>query len=203
MFNLSALLSYVLVSTFTPGPNNIMSMTNGTNFGYKKTFKFVLGATTGMALIMLLCGYLNLFLFKLLPNIKLSMEVFSSAYIIYLAIKILKSNSNPNAINDYSINTFKSGMLMQFMNPKTILYGITVTSIFVIPYYKSSIILCLFAIFLSLVGFISMSCWTLFGALFQKILSHHRKLFNIVMASLLVYCALSVPDFKLLIHLFI
>jgi threonine/homoserine/homoserine lactone efflux protein len=36
MFNLSALLSYVLVSTFTPGPNNIMSMTNGTNFGYKK-----------------------------------------------------------------------------------------------------------------------------------------------------------------------
>ncbi|WP_028402083.1 LysE family transporter [Ectobacillus panaciterrae] len=201
MINFAALLSYVFVSTFTPGPNNIMSMTNGINFGYKKSFKFVLGATFGMAVIILLCGYLNLFLFKLLPNIRLFMELFGSVYIIYLAVKILKSSSNPNDTNDASMSTFKAGMLMQFMNPKTILYGITATSIFIIPYYKLNIVLFIFAIFLAFIGFLSMSCWTLFGALFQKFLSRYRKPFNVIMALLLIYCGLSVPELKHLIHL--
>jgi cysteine/O-acetylserine efflux protein len=192
MFNLTAFLSYVFVTTFTPGPNNIMAMTNGNRFGFKKAFKFVLGVGAGFAIIMLLCSYLNLLLFNLMPSISILMNVLGSAYMIYLAIKILKGNSNAKDSSSDNMNTFLTGMTMQFINPKVILYGITVTSGFIIPYYKSNIALFLFSIFLAFVGFLATSCWALFGALFQKFLSQYRKPFNILMASLLAYSAISI-----------
>jgi threonine/homoserine/homoserine lactone efflux protein len=199
MFNITAFLSYVFVTTFTPGPNNIMSMTNGNNFGYKKTLKFILGVTTGFAVIMILCNYLNLLLVGFVPKIKIYMDILGVAYMLYLAVKILKSSSNTHNDQNKSLNTFTAGITMQFVNPKVILYGITVTSSFILPYYNDIGILLLFSIFFALIAFLSTSCWALFGSLFQKFLSKYNKLFNIVMALLLVYSALSVPEVK---HLF-
>lgn len=192
MLNLTAFLSYVFVTTFTPGPNNIMAMTNGNQFGFKKAFNFILGVTTGFAIIMLLCNYLNLLLFNLIPKVGVLMKLLGSIYIIYLAIKILKSNSNENGSPGDNMSTFLTGIAMQFINPKVILYGITVTSSFIIPYYKSNITLFMFSIFLAFVGFLSTCCWALFGAVFQKFLSKYRKAFNIVMALLLIYSAISI-----------
>ncbi|HWJ02835.1 MAG TPA: lysine transporter LysE, partial [Verrucomicrobiae bacterium] len=37
MPNFAAFLSYVLVTSFTPGPNNIMSMSNASRYGFKKS----------------------------------------------------------------------------------------------------------------------------------------------------------------------
>ncbi|OGO78586.1 MAG: lysine transporter LysE [Clostridiales bacterium GWB2_37_7] len=196
MFSLSAFISYVFVTTFTPGPNNVMAMTNGNNFGYKKAFHFILGVTAGFAVIMLLSSYLNLLLVNFIPRIKLFMDMLGVAYMLYLAIKILKSSSHPDNNQNESLNTFMAGMTMQFVNPKVILYGITVTSSFILPYYNSTASLFLFALFLAFVGFLATSCWALFGALFQKLLSKYKKPFNIFMALLLIYSALSVPELK-------
>jgi len=200
MFNLTAFLSYVFVTTFTPGPNNIMSMTNGNFFGFKKTFKFVLGVTTGFAVIMLLCNYLNLLLFNIMPKVGVVMNILGSIYIVYLAIKILKSTSNANGSPNDNMNTFLAGMTLQFINPKVILYGITVTSSFIIPYYKSNIALILFSMFLAFIGFLSTCCWALFGAVFQKFLSQYRKAFNMAMALLLIYSAISISGISRLFN---
>ncbi|TYP47677.1 LysE family transporter [Thermosediminibacter litoriperuensis] len=194
MPNLTAFLSYVFVTTFTPGPNNIMAMTNGNQFGFKKALNFILGVTTGFAIIMLLCNYLNLLLFNLMPKVGVLMKLLGSIYIIYLAVKILKSTSDENGSPSDNMSTFLTGITMQFVNPKVILYGITVTSNFIIPYYKSNITLFLFSIFLAFVGFLSTCCWALFGAVFQKFLSEYRKAFNILMALLLIYSAISILD---------
>ncbi|KGK90298.1 MULTISPECIES: LysE family transporter [unclassified Clostridium] len=192
MFSLSAFLSYVFVSNFTPGPNNIMAMSNGSNFGYKKTFKFVLGVTTGFGIIILLSSYLNLILLNFIPKIKLFVDFVGFVYMAYLAVKILKSKPQSDDTISNNTNTFLIGMAMQFINPKVIIYGITVTSSFIIPYYKTNLSLFLFSIFLALIGFIANSCWTLFGALFQKFLMQYTKLFNTFMALLLIYSAISI-----------
>lgn len=196
MFSPSAFLAYVFVTTFTPGPNNVMAMTNGNNFGYKKAFKFILGVTAGFAVIMLFSSYLNLLLVNFIPKIKLFMDILGVAYMLYLAMKILKSSSHENNSQNEHLNTFIAGMTMQFVNPKVILYGITVTSSFILPYYHSIPSLFLFSIFLAFIGFLSTSCWAMFGALFQKLLSKYKKPFNIIMALLLIYSALSVPEIK-------
>ncbi|KAB3538534.1 lysine transporter LysE [Alkaliphilus pronyensis] len=209
MFNLGAFLSYVFVVTFTPGPNNIMSMANASKYGYKKTLKFILGVSTGFFVIMLLCSYFNLLLFNLMPKVKTFMGIIGAGYMIYLAVKIMQSKEKVVTPSDTyetsdegkeqtsskgkdELNLFFTGMIMQFVNPKVILYGITVISNFITPFYKSNTLLILFSFFLASVGFWSTSCWSLFGSLFNKFLSKYEKQFNIVMGLLLIYSALSI-----------
>ena len=191
MSNLIPFLSYVFVVTFTPGPNNIMSMANANKFGYRKTLKFILGIFLGFTIIMLLSSYFSLLLYNVLPKIKFAMSIIGAAYMVYLAYKIITSSDQADDGKEH-LNSFFTGMLMQFVNPKVILYGITVVSNFIIPYYKSSITLFFFSILLASVAFMSISCWALFGVIFEKYLSKYRKPFNLVMGLLLIYSAISI-----------
>ncbi len=213
MLNLSAFLSYIFVVTFTPGPNNIMSMANAIKYGYKKTLNFTLGVFTGFFIIMILCNYFNLILFNIMPKVKIFMGILGSAYMMYLAFKIMNSKeekeeideednreisdgdiskSNNTKLDENKSNLFITGVTMQFVNPKAILYGITVASNFIIPFYKSSLSLILSSIFLSFLSLISTSCWALFGSFFNKFLSKYERQFNIVMGVLLIYSAISI-----------
>ena len=80
---------------------------------------------------------------------------------------------------------------MQFLNIKVILYGITVYSLFIVHSYHSPLLIGLFAVLLSLVGFVSVTCWGLGGNLFRLPLRKHYRLFNYLMAALLLYTAIS------------
>lgn len=175
-------------------------MANGNKFGYRKTLKFMMGILTGFFIILLLSTYFNLVLFNIMPKIRFFMGILGAVYMTYLAIMIIKSKNQEGKNQNGRLNSFLTGMLMQFLNPKCILYGITVTSNFIIPYYKSNTALIFFSFFLSLVGFASISCWALFGSLFQKFLSKYRKPFNIVMGLLLMYGAVSISGILELFH---
>lgn len=88
--------------------------------------------------------------------------------------------------------TFLAGLTIQFVNPRVILYGITVIGTFIIPYYKSSFSLLLFSLFLAFAGFSSTLCWAIFGLLLQDFLTKYNRQFSLVMSLLLVYCAVSI-----------
>lgn len=197
MINLIPFLSYVFVTTFTPGPNNIMSMTNANRDGFKKTINFNFGVFAGFMVIMLACSYFNLLLFNLIPRVKIIMAVIGSIYMIYLAYKIYTSKNAEEENDNTHMNSFLTGFMLQFVNPKVILYGITAISSFIIPYYNTHAALILFSLFLAFVGFVSTTCWALFGALFQKFLSKYRKAFNTIMSLLLLYCAVAIFEMVL------
>ena len=192
MINLILFLSYVFVTTFTPGPNNILSMVNAKKYGFKNSFRFNLGILTGFIILMIACSYFNLFLVGLIPKIQRFIGIFGGVYMMYLAYKISFGTKTGTKIGNKSTNTYLSGLTMQFVNPKVILYGITVIATFIIPYYKSNFALILFSLFLSIIGFIATLCWALFGALFQNFLIKYDKQVNIIMGLLLVYCAISI-----------
>jgi cysteine/O-acetylserine efflux protein len=192
MLNWFAFTSYVFVTTFTPGPNNIMSMTNAIRFGLRKTMKFNLGVFAGFVVIMLLCSYLSLALSGLLPRFRLVMSVVGAGYMLYLAAKLVWSADGAGADRSESQNSFWAGLGLQFLNPKVIMYGITVVANFVLPYGHSPALLLLVAVLLAFVGFISTTCWSLFGTLFQRLLASYRRPFNVAMGVLLLYCAVSV-----------
>ena len=88
MINLIPFLSYVFVTTFTPGPNNILSMVNAKQYGFKNSFRFNLGILTGFIILMIACSYFNLFLFNLMPKIEHFVGIFGAIYMLYLAYKI-------------------------------------------------------------------------------------------------------------------
>lgn len=78
---------------------------------------------------------------------------------------------------------------MQFVNVKVILYGITALSTFVLPFHRSAGALALAVAVLVITGFVSNCIWALFGSVFQRLFTQHRKVVNAVMALALVYCA--------------
>ncbi|WP_326910234.1 LysE family transporter [Sedimentibacter sp. MB31-C6] len=193
MPNVPAFLSYVIVTTFTPGPNNIMSMSNSSRYGFKKSIFFNIGVFFGFFIIINLCNIFSMTLINLIPTIKPIMTFIGATYILWLAWKTFKSkpiNDNNGTIKNHT-NTFIYGLLLQFANPKVILYAITTVSTFIVPYYSSIFILLLFALFLSTMSFISTCCWALFGSIFQSFLAENVKIINIIMSLLLVYCAIS------------
>lgn len=202
MFNTAAFLSYVFIVTFTPGPNNITSMASANKYGYKRTLEFIFGVTSGFFVLMLLCSYFNLMLFNIIPRIKTFMSFIGAAYMLYLAFKIMSSKNDMKTSGENSPsaddtaqkkeNLFLRGFLLQFVNPKAILYGITVVANFIMPFYQSAVALFLFSLFFGVVVFASNTSWALFGSLFNRFLSNYSRQFNIVMGILLIYSAASI-----------
>jgi threonine/homoserine/homoserine lactone efflux protein len=191
MPNVSAFISYVLITTFTPGPNNIMSMSNASRYGFRKSMRFNIGIFFGFLIIIGLSSLFSVTLYKVLPTIKPVMTVIGAAYILWLAWKTYKSDPSSQLEGGGQPVTLRSGLLLQFVNPKVILYSITTISTFVAPYYKTWPAIAGFAVLLAGVGFVSTCSWSLFGAVFQKVLIRRKTLINTVMALLLVYCAVS------------
>nr|WP_249315577.1 LysE family transporter [Bacillus sp. FJAT-49711] len=184
---------FVFVSSFTPGPNNFMAMSFANNYGFKKTIKFCIGVAFGFFVLALLCSVFNLLLAKLLPIIKTPLTILGVGYILYLAYKTLTNKDIKNERNDRSDkNLFIIGAFVQFINPKGILYGITVVSNFILPYYTTYFSFFIFSLLLGIVGLLSSLSWSLFGSIFQNLLAKYRPFFNIIMALLLVYSAVSI-----------
>ena len=190
MPNPLAFLAYILVTAYTPGPNNILSMSNGSMYGFKKSFPFNVGVLCGFFFVMTLCTLFSAALYAVIPKIKMAMLILGAAYMLYLAWKIFKSSMHGQEEGKNKC-TFLSGMLLQFVNPKIMVYGITSVSVYILPYYKDIAHLILFGLLLSMVGFSATLCWSAFGTAFSRLLKSHARVLNPVMAVLLVYCAVS------------
>jgi threonine/homoserine/homoserine lactone efflux protein len=181
----------VFVSSFTPGPNNFMVMMIANKHGMKKTIPFCLGVSAGFFIIAWISSYFHLLLKNVMPKIEITMTLFGAIYMLYLAFKIVMSREGDTKSVQNKQLGFLAGMLLQFINPKGILYGLTVMGTFILPYYSTHFSLLLFSVFLGFVSFLSSLSWSAFGSLFQKYLSAYRTPFNIVMALLLVYSAIA------------
>jgi len=189
--NIIAFMSYVFITSFTPGPNNIMAMTNATHHGFKKSIAFNTGVAVGFFTILILSNLFAMTLYNYLPTFKGIVTWIGAGYILWLAYKTLKSKPVASKGELSQPTGFTSGILLQFVNPKAILYSITTVSTFIIPYYEGNLVLILFSICLAFVSFLSTSSWALFGSLFQRFMANYYKPINVVMALLLAYCAIS------------
>lgn len=188
--NLLAFGMYVVMTTFTPGPNNLMAMSNGLHTGFRRTIKFLIGVFAGFIVVMSICAFANFAFMKFVPTLHGWLSLFGAGYMIYLAIHIMRSKSHAEEEN-IGLNTFKAGLSMQLINPKLILYGLTVFSNFIIPIYQSIPVLMLFVLFLAIVGLIATSSWAYFGVVFRTFFAKYERFINIAMGLLLIYTAVA------------
>ncbi|MCK5153807.1 MAG: LysE family transporter [Spirochaetales bacterium] len=190
MFNLIPTLTFVFVTTFTPGPNNTMSLISGKNNGYKKSIKFMLGIFSGFFILMILCGLFNRILFTVFPFIKPYISIAGSLYMLYLAIIILKSDFGSKS---YSIVfSYKKGLLLQFMNVKVIMYGLVLYGTFIFPYFDGILVLIFSAFLLALTSFTSISLWSFSGSRFSSIINRYPRFFSILTAGLMAFSSISI-----------
>ena len=190
MFSWLNFLSYAVVTAVTPGPNNIMSMSNAGRLGFRRSFPFNLGIWIGFSIVMLVCTFFCNTLSAVIPKIKIPMLILGALYMLWLAWKTFKSSS---VIEEtHSQGDLLSGLILQFVNPKIYIYCIVSMEAYILPYYQGQWgALIFFALLLAFIGFAFTLCWSLFGSVFKLLFSKYAKITNTIMALLLVYCAVS------------
>lgn len=190
MFSWVSFLSYAVVTAVTPGPNNIMSMSNASRLGFRKSFPFNHGIWIGFSLVMLVCTFFCNTLSAVIPKIKTPMLILGALYMLWLAWKTFKSSSVIE--ESHSRSGLLSGLVLQFINPKIYIYCIVSMEAYILPFYQGQWrALVFFALLLAFIGFVFTLCWSLFGSVFRLLFSKYAKITNTIMALLLVYCALS------------
>jgi threonine/homoserine/homoserine lactone efflux protein len=183
---LTAFSLFALVSSITPGPNNLMLMASGANFGIRRTIPHMLGIGIGFVIMVLLVGIGLAGVFDAHPLSYEVLRVASIVYLIYLAWKIATS-APPEAGNSVGKPfTFLQAALFQWVNPKAWAMGLTAVTVYA-PNQSLNAILWIALVF-GVINLPSISCWALLGRQIQPLLVNGRRLqaFNFVMAGLLL-----------------
>lgn len=190
--SLLPLLSYVLISSFTPGPANVSSASMAVLHGYKNTLKFRAGLAAGVFLLMFLSGLLSTTLLAIFPSLEPILRYAGALYILYLAFGILKASYTFTEKEVQPLG-FVHGFTLQIVNPKLIVYAFTLFSAFLAPMTKNIMFLLLTAVLLAATAYCATSIWALFGTAIKIYLRNPRiNLFiNIVLSLSLVYTAIS------------
>jgi threonine/homoserine/homoserine lactone efflux protein len=173
---------------YTPGPINIMSMNNVKNIGLRNSILFNFGNYAGHFIVMLVCLASSKFLYTVLPQIQFPMKILGAVYLAYLIVKTLVPSEKHETKKDNNHRSFIIGALLQLVNIKVILFGLTVMSSYLLPYFKIVPILALFALLMSSIQLTGNICWTLFGSLMNKLFNKYGTVLNIIMAIMLLYC---------------
>ena len=186
---LLSLSLFMLGTSCSPGPNNIVASYSGFNFGVIKTFPHMLGVIFGFTSVVCVLNFGLINIFKLYPLIQEILKIFGSIFLVYLAYKIafsknIKENKKENPVK------FLETFFFQFLNPK----GVIVAIIIVSTYVESGSNFVNYSFWVILVSFIcaliSITFWTFVGKFFRRFATNEKfiKVFNYVMSSLLLAC---------------
>lgn len=186
-----AALTFILISTFTPGPNNISSAAVAALHGYRKTLKYLLGITVGFFLVMFLCVWVAVSFLNFLPQFEPILRYIGAAYTLYLAFGILKASYTFQDENIKPLG-FVSGFLLQLLNLKLVVYALTLFSTFLSSLADKLLFQLIAVVILTLISFCAISTWALFGTVIRKYLykPRARLALNIILSLFLVYTAL-------------
>lgn len=188
--NFTSFVLYCFIVTFTPGPTNIVILSTVHNNGTRKALEYSYGATLAFGILLLISAMLNTLLIGVIPKILHLMQVIGSVYMIYLAVQIYKMDTSNSSKKQ--TGTFKSGFLMQFLNPKVVLFTMTVIPSYILPYYVAMPAVTISVMLITIIGFLAFITWVLFGSIFKVFLQKHKKTVNIVLALFLVYAAVMI-----------
>jgi cysteine/O-acetylserine efflux protein len=191
--DLLAVLSYALVCIFTPGPNNITSSSLGMRVGYRRTLHFIGGVVTGFFCIMVTSGLLTELLVSAYDRIAMVLKIAGVAYLLWLVYTVLRPQHRAQA-NKEAGTRYRDGLLLQIVNPKVILFGLTMYATLLAPLAKSWLAVVFSAALLAVLSFCSTSLWALLGAGIQRFIANPKVRFaySIVLAGLLLYAAWSI-----------
>lgn len=182
-----AFVIYALINAFTPGPGNILALNTMTNYGWKRGRRLFFGIFIGYYFIQVVCAIFVFGLENLINPIMSVLKYAGAIYILWLAYHI--AISKPENKNDGKQPSFWLGFVLQVVNVKILLFGITALTGYVIPYYTSLGMLLVFEMIIATIGTIATFNWIFLGGLFQKTYLEHCRVINIILALLLLQCA--------------
>ena len=148
---LFALLGFAFVATVTPGPNNLMLMAAGANFGFKRAVPHMTGIVIGVTILTFLIGAGLMALFEAFPALGIVLKIASTAYLLWLAVKI--ATAKPAASNETSSEpmTLMEAAAFQWVNPKTWAMALSAITLYA-PSHSLSSVAIIAAVFAAVLG---------------------------------------------------
>lgn len=181
----TALAAFALVSSITPGPNNLMLMASGANFGFRRTLPHMFGIGIGFGVMIVLVGIGLVRVFDAFPVMNRILTVAGITYLLWLAWKIAHAAPPGASQTQGRPFTFLQAALFQWVNPKAWQMALTAITLYA-PERSVAAILWVAVIF-ALINMPSVSTWTVMGQQMRRLLDHpsRLRLFNRTMAALL------------------
>lgn len=182
----TALATFALITVITPGPNNLLLMASGANFGFKRTVPHMLGIGIGFPVMVFCVGIGVMQLFDLWPLSYMILKVLSVAYLLYLAWKIAHAAPPEKAQAEGRPLTFLQSAAFQWVNPKAWTMALSAITLYATGRDLAAI-LWVAGVYVC-VSMISTTGWAILGQQMRRLLKNPRRLqiFNWVMAVLLV-----------------
>lgn len=186
METLAALTAFAFVSSVTPGPNNLMLMASGANYGFARSLPHMFGIAIGFTLMIVLVGAGLIQLFDAFPVSYTVLKALSVVYMSWLAWKIARAAPAKGADGTGTPLTFVQAAAFQWVNPKAWAMALTALSV-----YATDATLAAFglvAMVFGLVNLPSIALWAVMGQQMARLLTSPGRLrtFNWTMAALLI-----------------
>jgi threonine/homoserine/homoserine lactone efflux protein len=186
---LLGLVAFAFVSSATPGPNNLMLMASGTNFGFARTIPHMFGVALGFVLMVILVGLGLAKLFAAWPILHVILKIGSVAYLVYLAWKIATASApkGDSAASNGKPMTFVQAGLFQWVNPKAWTMALGAVSVYV-PTSSPVLGLLLVAGVFGAINLPVVSAWAAMGVQLRRFLQDpvRLRIFNVTAALLLL-----------------
>ncbi|MEO9648674.1 MAG: LysE family translocator [Roseobacter sp.] len=183
---LTALVAFAFVSSITPGPNNLMLMASGANYGFARSIPHMLGIAIGFTVMIILVGAGLVQLFDAWPTSYTILKILSVVYMCWLAWKIARAAPSHETQNSGSPITFLQAAAFQWVNPKAWAMALTALSVYATEANLSAFVV-VAAVF-GLVNLPSITLWAILGQQMARVLTNpaRRRAFNWSMAALLI-----------------
>jgi threonine/homoserine/homoserine lactone efflux protein len=182
----TALAAFAFVSSITPGPNNLLLMASGANYGFRRTVPHLLGVGVGFVFMIVLVGLGLVRIFDAYPQSYQLLKWFSVCYLLYLSWKIATAAPPSKQTPAGNPFTFLQAALFQWINPKAWAMALTAISVYAPTQSVESVLFV--ALVFGMINLPSVSSWTLLGQQMQRCLNSTTRLrvFNFSMAILLL-----------------
>lgn len=188
---LSAMLVYMLVTMFTPGPNNLNMMYLAAKTGFRGTRKFLTASALSLLTKCLLCGGLNVALAAFIPALVEYLKWLGAAYMLYLAFVMARSGWQEDSEGREKGASYSAGIILQLLNMKSWVSCLSLFAVYVVPYSRSLPLIAGISVLYFLMMLAASAAWGLFGSAMRRFVSRYKKPFGLVMAASLVYCAVT------------
>jgi threonine/homoserine/homoserine lactone efflux protein len=182
-----ALIVFALVTSITPGPNNLMLLASGVNFGFWRTVPHMVGIAAGFATLLFGVGLGLGAVLKAYPALDLALKFAGGAYLLYLAWRIAMSRSLAAKREAKAVPlTFFQAAAFQWVNPKAWVMAVTAMAVYTNP-QAPFLSMLLVTVAFAAVNLPSVSAWAGFGMALRGFLADPVRLkwFNIAMGVLL------------------
>ena len=181
-----AFLAYCAVNAFTPGPGNLLALNTAAAFGWQKGLPLFLGIFCGYFAVQAICALMVYALGSATPGALGALRWAGAAYIVWLAVHIARSKPDDGGEASAS---FTRGFLLQFVNAKIYLFGITALVGFVVGWSAEFSALMAAEMLIATIGSAATLVWIAFGVLLQGAYRRHYRAANALFAVSLALCA--------------